>query len=44
VFIATTLLARTGATLHVENASEGAMVKLRWSNEAWRRSFGENMR
>ncbi len=43
VFIATTLLARTGAALHVENASDGAVVTLRWPSEAWRRSFGENL-
>ncbi|HEX2525983.1 MAG TPA: ActS/PrrB/RegB family redox-sensitive histidine kinase [Geminicoccus sp.] len=43
VFIATTLLARTGAALHVENASDGAVVTIRWSSEAWRRSFGENV-
>lgn len=43
VFIATTLLARTGAALHVENASDGAVVTIRWPNESWRRSFGENM-
>ncbi|WP_051329064.1 ActS/PrrB/RegB family redox-sensitive histidine kinase [Geminicoccus roseus] len=43
VFIATTLLARTGAALHVENARDGAVVTLRWPNEAWRRSFEGKM-
>ena len=42
LFIATTLLARTGATLHADNANDGAFVTIRWTNEAWRRSFGEN--
>ena len=41
VFIATTLLARTGADLHVDNLADGAAVTIRWPAPAWTRSFGE---
>lgn len=42
IFIAQTLLARTGATLHLENGSKGARVAITWPPGALERLSEEN--
>ena len=41
IFIASTLLARTGAKVHFENAEDGARVTVMWSALHLTRAFGE---
>ena len=41
IFIANTLLARTGAKVHFDNTSEGARVTIRWPAHQLARAFGE---
>ncbi len=42
IFIANTLLARTGATIRYDNTSQGARVRLRWPSGALQRAMEEN--
>ena len=41
IFIANTLLARTGAKVHFDNAEQGARVTLSWPTQFLERAFGE---
>lgn len=41
VFIANTLLARTGAMVHFDNTQQGARVTIRWPSGILDRAFGE---
>jgi two-component system sensor histidine kinase RegB len=41
IFIANTLLARTGAKVHFQNTEQGARVTLSWPSQYLERAFGE---
>ena len=41
IFIANTLLARTGAKVHFDNTQQGARVTLSWPTHQLERAFGE---
>jgi two-component system, sensor histidine kinase RegB len=41
IFIANTLLARTGAKVHFDNTQQGARVSLSWPTHYLKRAFGE---
>ena len=41
IFIANTLLARTGAKVHFDNTQEGARVTVSWPTQHMIRAFGE---
>ena len=41
IFIANTLLARTGAKVHFDNTHEGARVTVTWPTQHMARAFGE---
>ncbi len=41
IFIANTLLARTGAKVHFDNTQEGARVTVSWPAQHMLRAFGE---